>query len=123
MPLTQQARLDLDTHIQRQVIAQELFPQNPLFTSNSNRSKGQRLTYWGVQEVMKRLALHTGIDLQAHRGRQTFCANLVAQVESDMASAMQLSRYRDIRSVKRYANQETQLAANLEPLEAINLLE
>lgn len=100
VPLTESARLHLNAHMQQAI------PQSPLFTSNSNRSKGKRLTYWGVQELMKRLALHTGIDLQAHRGRQTFCANLVVQLEADMALALRMSRYRDIRSVKRYANRE-----------------
>ncbi|MBD1913174.1 MULTISPECIES: tyrosine-type recombinase/integrase [unclassified Leptolyngbya] len=128
VPLTRQARTDLDAYIhQRQVQArstgQEVLPQSPLFISNSNRSKGQRLTYWGVQEVMKQLAEYTGIDLHAHRGRHTFCTNLIVKLEMDTALAMELSRHRDIRSFKRYTNRKNKLAAKRAFLKATEQLD
>jgi integrase/recombinase XerD len=109
VPLTQQARKDLDAYVQQRSaqvasVGEEILPQSPLFVSNSNRSRGQRLTYWGVQEIMDQLAQQTGIDLYAHRGRHTFCTNLIVKLEMEPASAMQLSRHRDIRSFKRYVD-------------------
>jgi integrase/recombinase XerD len=115
VPLTQQARKDLDIYVQQRQAqldsAGQILPNSPLFVSNSNRSRGQRLTYWGVQEVMNQLAKHTGINLYAHRGRHTFCTNLIVSLEMDMALAMELSRHRNIRSFKRYANRKNKLAA------------
>jgi integrase/recombinase XerD len=117
VPLTRQARADLDAYMQQrqsqaESIGQELSAETPLFVSNSNRSKGQRLTYWGVQEVMNQLAGHTGINLHAHRGRHTFCNNLIVKLEMDTTSAMELSRHRDVRSFKRYTNRKNKLAVN-----------
>jgi site-specific recombinase XerD len=123
VPLTRLARADLDAYVQQRQAAQELSPQSPLFVSNSNRSKGQRLTYWGVQEVMHQLAEYTGIDLHAHRGRHTFCTNLIVKLEMDTALAMELSRHRDIRSFKRYTNRKNKLAAKRAFLKATNQLE
>ncbi|MBD1866449.1 tyrosine-type recombinase/integrase [Cyanobacteria bacterium FACHB-471] len=116
VPLIRQARLDLDAYVQQRQtqagsLGQELTNESPLFVSNSNRSRGQRLTYWGVGEVMKQLAEYTGIDLHAHRGRHTFCTNLIVKLEMDTALAMELSRHRDIRSFKRYTNRKNKLAA------------
>ena len=116
VPLTRAARADLDAYVQQRQIqaeamAQPLTHESPLFVSNSNRSKGQRLTYWGVDKVMKQLAAHTGIALHAHRGRHTFCTNLIVKLEMDTALAMELSRHRDIRSFKRYTNRKNKLAA------------
>ncbi|MBD2054874.1 tyrosine-type recombinase/integrase [Oculatella sp. FACHB-28] len=128
VPLIRQARLDLDAYVkQRQTqagsLGQELTNESPLFVSNSNRSLGQRLTYWGIDEVMKQLANHTGIDLHAHRGRHTFCTNLIVKLEMDTALAMELSRHRDIRSFKRYTNRKNKLAAKRAFLKATNQLE
>jgi site-specific recombinase XerD len=127
VPLTQQARTDLNAYIQQrqteiEAMGQEILPHSPLFVSNSNRSRGQRLTYWGVQEVMKQLANHTGINLHAHRGRHTFCTNLIVKLEMDTALAMELSRHRDIRSFKRYTNRKNKLAAKRAFLKAADQL-
>jgi integrase len=116
VPLTRQARSDLDAYVQQRqaqaaATGQELALDSPLFVSNSNRSKGKRLTYWGVQEVMNLLGEQTGIALHAHRGRHTFCTNLIVKLEMDTALAMELSRHRDIRSFKRYTNRKNKLAA------------
>jgi integrase/recombinase XerD len=114
VPLTRQAREDLNAYVQQrqsqvESIGQKITTETPLFVSNSNRSRGQRLTYWGVQEVMNQLAEHTGINLHAQRGRHTFCTNLIVKLEMDTVLAMELSRHRDIRSFKRYTNRKNQL--------------
>ncbi|MGI0484940.1 tyrosine-type recombinase/integrase [Pantanalinema rosaneae CENA516] len=125
VPLTRSARTDLDAYIQQrqETSEQELLPESPLFVSNSNRSRGKRLTYWGVQEVMNQLAEHTGINLHAHRGRHTFCTNLIVKLELDTALAMELSRHRDIRSFKRYTNRKNKLAAKRAFLKATDQLD
>lgn len=125
VPLTRSARNDLDNYIQQrqETSEQELLPESPLFVSNSNRSRGKRLTYWGVQEIMNQLAEHTGINLHAHRGRHTFCTNLIVKLEMDTALAMELSRHRDIRSFKRYTNRKNKLAAKRAFLKATDRLE
>jgi site-specific recombinase XerD len=128
VPLTRSARTDLDAYVQQRQVqletsGQELLPQSPLFVSNSNRSRGKRLTYWGVQEVMNQLAEHTGINLHAHRGRHTFCTNLIVKLEMDTALAMELSRHRDIRSFKRYTNRKNKLAAKRAFLKATDQLD
>jgi integrase/recombinase XerD len=128
VPLARQARADLDAYMQqRQTQAeskgQKVMAESPLFVSNSNRSRGQRLTYWGVQEVMSQLAEHTGIDLHAHRGRHTFCTNLIVKLEMDTALAMELSRHRDIRSFKRYTNRKNKVAAKRAFLKATDQLD
>ncbi|HEY9657007.1 MAG TPA: tyrosine-type recombinase/integrase, partial [Allocoleopsis sp.] len=53
VPLTRAARVDVDAYVQQRqaqaaATGQDLLPQSPLFVSNSNRSKGKRLTYWGA---------------------------------------------------------------------------
>ncbi|MBD2466039.1 tyrosine-type recombinase/integrase [Oscillatoria sp. FACHB-1407] len=128
VPLMRQARADLDAYVQQRhsqavKIGQDITAQSPLFVSNSNRSRGKRLTYWGVQEVMNQLAEHTGINLHAHRGRHTFCTNLIVKLEMDTALAMELSRHRDIRSFRRYTNRKNQLAAKRAFLKATDQLE
>jgi site-specific recombinase XerD len=128
VPLTRQARVDLDAYVeqrrtQAESLGEEINAQSPIFVSNSNRSRGKRLTYWGVQEVMTQLAEQTGIDLHAHRGRHTFCTNLIVKLEMDTALAMELSRHRDIRSFKRYTNRKNKLAAKRAFLKATNQLD
>jgi integrase/recombinase XerD len=105
--LTDEGQLALDAYTQQrrmqmQSAGLELSPKSPLFVSNSNRSQGKRLTYWGVQEIMNRLAQQTQINLHSHRGRYTFCVHLMLKPEVDTASALDQSRYQDRRSLKRY---------------------
>ena len=51
----------------------------PLFVSLSNNSRGQRLGYSGVYELVKNLAAASGLeDMHPHRLRHTFATALVA---------------------------------------------
>ncbi len=116
VPLARAARADLDAYVQQrqaqaEAMGQALSPESPLFVSNSNRNRGQRLAYWGVHKLMEKLAEQTGIELHAHRGRHTYCTNLIVKLEMDTALAMELSRHRDIRSFRRYTNRKNKLAA------------
>ncbi|XGW00870.1 MAG: tyrosine-type recombinase/integrase (plasmid) [Leptolyngbya sp. BL-A-14] len=128
VPLTRSARRDVEAHLaQRQAqsedMGQDLTATSPLFVSHSNRSRGQRLTYWGIDELMRRLAQHTGIAIHAHRGRHTYCTNLIVKLEMDTSLAMELSRHRDIRSFRRYTNRKNKVAAKRAFLKAADQLE
>lgn len=113
VPLTVEGKTDLDTYLQWMATQQgnSLSPDQPLFVSFSPRSRGQRLTYWGIRQIVDQLAIATGIDLHSHRGRHTFATRLVVDLEMDPTLAMELTRHRDPRSFKRYTNRKTQLAA------------
>lgn len=113
VPLTPEGRADIDVYLNWLMArtGQMLSPEQPLFVSFSPRSKGQRLTYWGIRQIMDQLAVATGIDLHAHRGRHTFATRLVVDLEMDPTLAMELTRHRDPRSFKRYTNRKTRLAA------------
>ncbi|BAY59297.1 phage integrase (plasmid) [Leptolyngbya boryana NIES-2135] len=98
----------------------ELAPDAPMFLSYSNRTKNahQRLTYWGIDELMQWLKAETGIDLHSHRGRHTYATNLMIQYGVPEAEAMKLTRHRDRRSFRRYTNKQEIHAAQMTILKA-----
>lgn len=54
-------------------------PEAPLFISLSNRSKGKRLGYSGVYDLVKELAMVNDLEgVHPHRMRHTFATSLVA---------------------------------------------
>jgi integrase/recombinase XerD len=76
VPLTQSAVLDVNDYLQwRQQQGEVLEPTSPLFLSYSRRSFGQRLSYWGIRDVIDGIKTVTEIDLHAHRFRHTFAVN------------------------------------------------
>ncbi|HEY9660289.1 MAG TPA: tyrosine-type recombinase/integrase, partial [Allocoleopsis sp.] len=85
-----------------------LAADQPLFISFSPRSYGQRLTYWGIRQIIDQLAKATGIDLHANRGRQTFAARLILDLDFDPTLAMELTRHRDLRSLKPYIDRRNE---------------
>ena len=102
VPLTKLGIHDLDAYLDwRRSQKEELSLNGALFVSCSNRSRGKRLTYWGIRHVMDDLAEKTGIDLYSHRGRHTFATNLIVKYELDTSLAMELTRHRDVRSFRR----------------------
>jgi site-specific recombinase XerD len=113
VPLTTEGRTDLNAYMTWLAIqlGQAPAPNQPLFVSFSPRSRGQRLTYWGIRQIVDQLAAATGIDLHSHRGRHTFATRLIVDLEMDPTLAMELTRHRDPRSFKRYTNRKTKLAA------------
>ena len=52
--------------------------------------------------VMDDLAEKTGIDLHSHRGRHTFATNLIVKYELYPSLAMELTRHRDVRSLRKH---------------------
>lgn len=97
-----------------------LEPDEPMFLSYSNRTKkqAQRLTYWGIREIMRSVEQQTGIDLHSHRGWHTYATNLLIKYGLGEAEAMKLTRHRDPRSFKRYTNKKEIYAAQVAVLKA-----
>lgn len=113
VPLTVEGKAALDSYLDwlTRHTGQVPSPDHPLFVSLSPRSWGQRLTYWGIRQIVDQWAAETGIDLHSHRGRHTFATRLIVELEMDPTLAMELTRHRDPRSFKRYTNRKTKLAA------------
>lgn len=111
VPLKQKARMDLDTYLEwRRQLGEELQPTSPLFISRSRRSRGKRLTYWGIRDVVDTIKQETGIDLHAHRFRHTFATDLVLR-GMDTYHVMTLTRHKSMQSFKRYTKRADQIAA------------
>ncbi|MCY8202670.1 tyrosine-type recombinase/integrase [Bacillus sp. N12A5] len=47
-----------------------------VFVNHTGKNKGNKMTYWGLESLVKRLRHKTGIDFTAHMLRHTFAANL-----------------------------------------------
>jgi integrase/recombinase XerD len=111
VPLKTQARQQVDTYLSwREEQGESLGGDRPLFLSYSRHSYGQRLSYWGIRDVMKRIKSVTGIDLNAHRFRHTFATDLVLQ-GMDTYHVMTLTRHQSLQSFKRYTKRADQIAA------------
>lgn len=110
VPLAPQAVEDFNAYRvwREQREQQPLTADQPLFISFSPRSYGQRLTYWGIRQIIDQLAKATGIDLHANRGRQTFAARLILDLDFDPILAMELTRHRDLRSLKPYIDRRNE---------------
>lgn len=104
----------------RKQLGRSLEIDDPMFLSYSNRTKKQeqRLTYWGIRELMRAVEQQTGIDLHSHRGRHTYATNLMIKYGLAEAEAMKLTRHRDRRSFKRYTNKKEIYAAQVAVLKA-----
>ena len=100
VPLDSEAIANLDRFLDWRQEQEPLNPENPLFLSYSRRSYGQRLTYWGIRDVIDALKKATQIDLHPQRFRQTFTSNLIQQgMTTDQA--MLLTRHKTRQSFKR----------------------
>ncbi|MEC1649456.1 tyrosine-type recombinase/integrase [Bacillus vallismortis] len=47
-----------------------------VFVNHTGKNKGNKMTYWGLESLVKRLRHKTGIDFTAHMLRHTFATNL-----------------------------------------------
>lgn len=114
VPLLQWARTDIEWYLAwRRVQGEEVPVVSPLFVSYSQRSYGQRLTYWGIREVMERLRAATAINVHAHRFRHTFATRLLLK-GMDSFKAMTLTRHQSVHAFKRYVQRAEQVAAEQE---------
>ncbi|WP_448571899.1 tyrosine-type recombinase/integrase [Trichothermofontia sp.] len=114
VPLLAWARTDIEVYLEwRRKQGEVVEATSPLFVSYSRRSLGQRLTYWGIREVMDRLREATGIDVHAHRFRHTFATTLLLK-GMDSFKAMTLTRHKSVQAFKRYVQRAEQAAAEQE---------
>ncbi|MBD2258329.1 tyrosine-type recombinase/integrase [Pseudanabaena sp. FACHB-2040] len=105
VPLNDQARKDLETYLaSRTRLGESLSDSCPLFLSYSRRSYGQRLSAWGVRDVLNKLQAATGFSLHPHRFRHTFVARLMHQ-DLDLHQVIALTRHKSAQSLSRYAQE------------------
>ncbi len=113
MPLTTQAKQNLEQYLQwRQVQGEVFVPDSPLFISHSRRNAGQRLGYDGLRKLMNHLVEQTGIEFHAHRFRHTFATTLVLKGMNPY-HAMTLTRHRSVQNFRRYTKAADQAAAEV----------
>jgi integrase/recombinase XerD len=85
--------------------------ESPLFVSESNNSKGQRLSYWGIYKVVKELAAIAGVeDSHPHRGRHTVATQMVSR-GMDPLLGRQVTRHKSEKSFERYSKRALQMQA------------
>jgi integrase/recombinase XerD len=111
VPLRQSAIDHLNHYLDwRQQRGARLAPTDPLFLSCSRRSIGQRLSDWGIRDVIHTIKTKTGIDLHAHRFRHTYAADLMQRgIHSN--HVMMLTRHKSLQSVKQYTKPGSSLTA------------
>jgi integrase/recombinase XerD len=118
VPLLPAAIAVLETYLQqRQMDGEDLEQASPLFLSESNNSKGQRLSYWGIYKVVKELAAIAGVkDAHPHRGRHTVATEMVSRGMNPLL-ARQITRHKSEKSFERYSQRALQKQAEVEFLE------
>ena len=78
--------------------------ESPLFVSLSNNSRGQRLGYSGIYDMVKDLAAAAGLeDVHPHRLRHT-CATLLVLAGMDTMLAKRMVRIRSDKVFSRYGD-------------------
>jgi integrase/recombinase XerD len=79
--------------------------------SESNNSKGDRLGYWGIYNVVKELGAIAGIkDAHPHQGRHTVATEMVTR-GMDPLLARQITRHKSEKSFERYSKRSLQKQA------------
>lgn len=77
--------------------------ESPLFVSASNNNLGQRLSYWGIYNLVKELAKLSGVrKANPHMGRHTIATTMVLR-GMDPLLARQITRHKSERSFERYS--------------------
>jgi integrase/recombinase XerD len=93
--------------------------ESPLFLSESNNSKGLRLSYWGIYKVLKELAEIAGVkDAHPHQGRHTVATEMVSR-GMDPLLARQITRHKSEKSFERYSKRALQKQAETQFLAAM----
>jgi integrase/recombinase XerD len=83
IPLASEAIAHLDRLVDWRVQGERLNPDSPIFLSYSRRSYGQRLTYWGIRDVIDAIKAATQIDLNPQRFRQTFAIDGMTRIDKE----------------------------------------
>lgn len=113
LPLKFQARQHLETYLfWRKQQGEILEGKHPLFLSYSRRSYGQRLSAWGIRDVIASIRDIAEIDLHPHRFRQTFVDELISK-GIDPNRVRNLTRHKSLHSVDRYQQATSQIAIEI----------
>jgi integrase/recombinase XerD len=112
VPLLPEAVKILEAYLRnRKDAGEDLAAESPLFLSESNNSKGQRLSYWGIYKVVKELAAIAGVeDSHPHRGRHTIATEMVKR-GMDPLLVMKITRHASPMSLARYGKRGLELKA------------
>jgi integrase/recombinase XerD len=112
VPLLPEAVETLEVYLNlRRCGGEALEDGSPLFLSESNNSKGQRLSYWGIYAIVKEVAEIAGVkNSHPHRGRHTVATEMVSR-GIDPLLAMQITRHKSPKSFERYSQRALQKQA------------
>jgi integrase len=77
----------------------------PLFTSQSKRNNGQRLTTKTVWMMVRDFLDRLGISQNPHQFRSFFTTNLVKRMGSNLFDVIVYTRHRNIQTLQSYVNQ------------------
>lgn len=104
VPLLSEARIAIDAYIEwRAVEGMDVGKNSALFLSHSNRSKGKRLTYNGLYDIVKVYSKLAELEkCYPHRLRHTLATNL-ALSGMDSMLARRITRHRSEASYQRYS--------------------
>jgi integrase/recombinase XerD len=112
VPLLAEAVETLEIYLHfRRCWGEAIGPESPLFLSASNNSKGDRLGYWGIYNVVKELGAIAGVkDAHPHQGRHTVATEMVTR-GMDPLLARQITRHKSEKSFERYSKRSLQKQA------------
>jgi integrase/recombinase XerD len=112
VPLLSEARMAINTYIEwRKTEGMNAEDDSALFLSHSNRSKGKRLTYNGLYDIVKTYSKLAQLEnCYPHRLRHTLATNL-ALSGMDSMLARRITRHRSEASYQRYSERGLDLKA------------
>jgi integrase/recombinase XerD len=111
VPLTVQTRSRLDLYLEwRERQGHSIEPTSPIFISESNRNRGQRLSYDGVYKTIKEFEKATHTSIHPHQFRHTFATNMMVKGMNPY-HVMTMTRHRSTASFRRYTKAADQAAA------------
>lgn len=111
VPLTADAAIAVQAYLEERQQEKVLSPEAPLFLSTSHNSRGKRLGYRGIYDLIKDLGNVAGIEnCHPHRLRHTFATRLVLK-GVDSYLARKLTRHKSESAFRRYSEHARQQAA------------
>lgn len=82
----------------------------PIFTSQSNNSKSQRLTTKSLREIVKETLAGLGINKTIHGFRHYFCTMMIKEYKSDLLEVMQYTRHKSVETLQVYNDSQKKKA-------------
>jgi len=111
VPLVSEAVISIQAYLEERRQEEDLNPESPLFLSTSHNSRGKRLGYRGIYDLIKDLGEVAGIEnCHPHRLRHTFATRLVLK-GVDSYLARKLTRHKSESAFRRYSEHARQQAA------------